>query len=112
MLVNIFLLMAFFITFNLNSTRRQPSLLCPVHLSSQKISSMKKTIVMALASSLFFACSNQKTEDKSATTDTTVAAAPAKVLPTEIGDAKYVDIGKSGNANLSSGNIDAWMAGF
>jgi hypothetical protein len=83
-----------------------------VHLSSQKISSMKKTIVLAFATSLFFACSNQKTEDKSPTADSTVTAAPAKVLPTEIGDAKYVDIGKSGNANLTSGNIDAWMGSF
>ncbi len=73
---------------------------------------MKKTIAMALAIPLFFACSNQKTEDKAATTDSTAAATPAKVLPTEIGDSKYVDIGKSGNANLSSGNIDAWMTSF
>jgi hypothetical protein len=73
---------------------------------------MKKTIAMAFAISLFFACSNQKTEDKAATTTDSVAVAPAKLQPTEIGDAKYVDIGKSGNAFLSSGNIDAWMNSF
>jgi hypothetical protein len=73
---------------------------------------MKKTIAMALAISLFFACSNPRSQDKAATTDSTAAAAPATPLPTEIGDAKFVDIGKSGNANLSSGNIDAWMTSF
>jgi len=73
---------------------------------------MKKTIVMALAISLFLACTNQKSEDKAATTDSTAATAKAAPLPTEIGDAKFVDIGKSGNANLSSGNIDAWMTSF
>jgi ketosteroid isomerase-like protein len=72
---------------------------------------MKKTIAMALAISLFFACTSQKAEDKTATTDSAVAA-PANPQPTEIGDAKYVDIGKMGNASLSSGNIDAWMNSF
>jgi hypothetical protein len=73
---------------------------------------MKKRIAMALAITLFFACTSQKSEDKAATTDSTAAKAPATPLPTEIGDAKFVDIGKSGNANLSSGNIDAWMTSF
>src|SRR5450755_2296254 len=73
---------------------------------------MKKTIAMALAISLFFACTNQKTEDKAATTVDSAATAPAKPLPTEIGDAKYVEIGQMGNASLSSGNIDAWMSSF
>ena len=73
---------------------------------------MKKTIVMALAISLFLACTNQKSEDKAATTDSTAATAKAAPLPTEIGEPKFVDIGKSGNANLSSGNIDAWMTSF
>ncbi len=73
---------------------------------------MKKTLAMALAISLFFACSNQKTDDKAAITSDSAAVAPAKQLPTEIGDSKFVDIGKAGNAALSSGNIDAWMNSF
>jgi len=73
---------------------------------------MKKTFAMAFAVSLFFACSDQKTSDKAAITTDSVAATPAKQLPTEIGDQKYVDIVKSGNASLSSGNIDAWMSSF
>jgi|SRR4051812_25603922 hypothetical protein len=73
---------------------------------------MKKTFAMASAIFLLFACTSQKTDDKAASTDSSGAAAPAKVMPTEIGDQKYVDIVKSGNANLSSGNIDAWMNSF
>jgi hypothetical protein len=73
---------------------------------------MRKTIAMAFAITLFFGCTNQKTEDKAAATvDSTAAAKPAP-LPTEIGDPKYVEIGKMGNASLSSGNIDAWMTSF
>ena len=73
---------------------------------------MKKTIALAFAIPLFFACTNQKTEDKAAVTSDSSVAAPAKPLPTELADAKYVDIGKAGNAALSSGNIDAWMSQF
>ena len=39
---------------------------------------MKKTIAMAFAIPLFFACSNQKTEDKAAVTTDSAAATPAK----------------------------------
>ena len=67
---------------------------------------------MALAISLFFACNNQKPEDTAATTTDSTAAAPAKPQPVEFADAKFVDIGKMGNASLSSGNIDAWMNNF
>ena len=67
---------------------------------------------MAFAISLFFACTNQKAEEKAAPTIDTSVAATAKPLPTEIADQKYVDIGKAGNADLSSGNIDAWMSQF
>jgi hypothetical protein len=73
---------------------------------------MKQTIAMAFAISLFFACTNQKTEDKTATTSDSAVATPAKQQPTEIADQKYVDVGKMGNASLSSGNIDAWMSSF
>jgi hypothetical protein len=73
---------------------------------------MKKTIAMASAISLLFACTNQKTEDKAAITTDSAVAAPAKPQATEFADAKYIEIGKMGNASLSSGNIDAWMSSF
>lgn len=73
---------------------------------------MKKTIAMAIAISSFFACMNQKTEDKAATTTDSAAVATAKPQPVEFADAKYVDIGKMGNASLSAGNIDTWMNSF
>ena len=73
---------------------------------------MKKTIAMASAIFMFIACSSPKTDDKATVTNDSAVAAPAKPPPTEIGDPKYVDIGKSGNAALSSGNIDAWIGSF
>lgn len=73
---------------------------------------MKKTIALAVASSLFFACSSPKTEDKAAATTDSAVAASAKQQPAEFADAKYADIGKMGLAALSSGNIDAWMNSF
>ena len=59
---------------------------------------------------MFIACSSPKTEDKPATD--TAAVAPAAPQPAEFADQKYVEIGKSGIASLSSGNIDAWMTSF
>jgi hypothetical protein len=73
---------------------------------------MKKTIAMAIAISLFFACTNQKTEDKAATTTDSAVTAPAKQQPVEFADAKYADIGKMENSSMASGNIDAMMSGF
>jgi hypothetical protein len=73
---------------------------------------MKKTIAVALATFIFFACSSPKTEDKAATTADSAVAAPAKPQPAEFADPKYSEIGKMGLASLSSGNIDAWMSSF
>jgi hypothetical protein len=72
---------------------------------------MKKAIAIAFATTLFFACSNEKTENKSETKDS-VAAAPATPPPAEFADAKYADIGNKGFNALSSGDIDGWMASF
>jgi len=73
---------------------------------------MKKTIALAIASSLFFACSSPKTEDKTPAASDSAVAAPAKPQPAEFADAKYAGIAKMGLASLSSGNIDAWMSAF
>jgi hypothetical protein len=73
---------------------------------------MRKTIAMAFAISMFIACSSPKTEDKPAATNDSAVTAPVTPQPTEIADQKYVDIGKAGNASLTSGNIDAWMNSF
>ena len=73
---------------------------------------MKKMIAMALAIFMFIACSGPKTEDKAAATSDSAVAAPAKPQPAEFADPKYAEIGKSGLASLSSGNIDAWMSAF
>jgi hypothetical protein len=73
---------------------------------------MKKTIAMALAISMFFACSSPKTDDKPAAANDSAVAAPAKPQPAEFADPKYAEIGKTGLSDLTSGNIDGWMSGF
>jgi hypothetical protein len=74
---------------------------------------MQRLLQLVFISSLFFACTNSKPADTAATTsDSAVAAAPAKPQPAEFADPKYVDIGKKGLASLSSGDVDGWMASF
>lgn len=74
---------------------------------------MKKTIFIGLCSFVLFSCSNQKPEAEK--TETTVAPAEAPTgppAPAAIGDPKYMEIGKSGLASLSSGDVDSWMNSF
>ncbi len=74
---------------------------------------MKRFLSLAFISSLFFACTNSKPADTAATTsDSAVAAAPAKPQPAEFADPKYSDIGKKDLLALSSGDIDGWMSSF
>ncbi len=73
---------------------------------------MKKAFFFSLCSIVLFSCADQKPEaEKTETTvaSTEVAATPQ---PAEFADSKYAEIGKSGIANLSSGNVDAWMSTF
>jgi ketosteroid isomerase-like protein len=73
---------------------------------------MKKTFFLGLCSMALFACSNQSPDAEK--TETTVAAAEVATTPqpAEIGDPKYMDIGKKGLASLSSGDVDGWMNSF
>jgi len=73
---------------------------------------MKKTIALAFVTIFFFACSGPSSENKTETNADSAAVAPAKQQPAEFADPKYADIGKSGLAALSSGNIDNWMSAF
>jgi hypothetical protein len=70
---------------------------------------MKKILFCTCSALLFLACNSDKAKDEPAAATTEVEAAPAKQLPTEIGDDKFVTLGQTGLNNLSSGNIDAWM---
>jgi SnoaL-like domain len=73
---------------------------------------MKKAFFFSLCSIVLFSCANQKPEAEK--TETTVASTEVTTAPqpAEFADLKYAEIGKSGIANLSSGNVDAWMASF
>lgn len=70
---------------------------------------MKVILGTMLAGVLFFACAEKPSADLSnAQTPDTVMTPP----PVEFADAKYIEIGKQGLANLSSGNIPGWMSSF
>jgi len=73
---------------------------------------MKKAIAIAFATTLFLACSSEKTENKSEATADSAVATPAKTQPVEFADSKYSEIGNKGLAGLSSGDIDGWMSSF
>jgi hypothetical protein len=72
---------------------------------------MKKLLGLIACSALFFACDNSKTAEN---TDAKTASASSVTASKdfEFADTKFVDIAKSGMANLVSGDIDAWMTRF
>lgn len=75
---------------------------------------MKKILFCTCSALIIVSCNSASTKEESSTPATQSAAAPAPAtnLPTEIGDDKYVALGKAGLKNLSSGNIDAWLEVF
>jgi len=73
---------------------------------------MKKAFFFSLCSIVLFSCANQKPEAEKTETTVTSTEVSATPQPAEFADPKYAEIGKSGIANLSSGNVDAWMATF
>jgi len=74
---------------------------------------MKKGFILGLCSLALFSCSNQK-PDAEKTETTTVAAVetPTTQQPAEFAAANYGEIARKGIANLSSGDVDAWMSSF
>ena len=71
---------------------------------------MKKIFFCTVSAALLFAC-NSSTPKEEATPAETAVAEPVvkKDMPHEIADEKYVEFAKQGLANLSSGNVEAWM---
>jgi hypothetical protein len=73
---------------------------------------MQKSFAWAVGCCLLFSCNSSTTG--STTKDTTAAAAAAPATPpqSEFADARYTDMGKKAMAQLSSGDITAWMDNF
>ena len=72
---------------------------------------MKQLILLAASATLLLSCGNNASEPENAPAEVSSAdAAPAP--PTEIGDAALMDMGKAGLANLSRGDVAAWMNDF
>jgi ketosteroid isomerase-like protein len=71
---------------------------------------MKRIFLMAATASLLLSCGNNASQPEA---PATVSAADATAPPpTEIGDAALMDMGKAGLANLSKGDVAAWMNDF
>lgn len=66
---------------------------------------MKNYLLLFCCASILLACS------KPAET-VPEPVVEAKPMPTEFADLKYMEIGKQGIANMSSGNVDGWMSAF
>jgi ketosteroid isomerase-like protein len=70
---------------------------------------MKKLYFFSALTLLLTACASNPETPEAAQTE---AAAPAEKPPVEFADAKLMDQGKAGLANLSKGDVAAWMNDF
>ncbi len=72
---------------------------------------MKKLLVIAISCGALFACNSKPAEPPA--TDTVAAVKDVKPpAQSEIGDPKFVDIGKSQLAKLSAGDVDGYASAF
>ena len=72
---------------------------------------MKKLFGLLMGSIVLFSCSDNAA-DKTELAETKVASTATVNPGAEFADEKYVAIAKKGMADLSSGDIDSWMAAF
>jgi ketosteroid isomerase-like protein len=70
---------------------------------------MKRFLVGMMSFLFLAACNNPKPEEAA---ETTPATTETKAQPAEFADAKYAEIGKSGLASMSSGDVDGWSSNW
>ncbi len=70
---------------------------------------MKHFLVGMMSLFLLAACNNPKPDETAETTSTTSETKPQ---PAEFADPKYTEIGKSGLASMTSGDIDGWSSNW
>jgi len=73
---------------------------------------MKKVFLWALCSSLFFACSNEKSTEAKMEASPSAANAETKMAPVEFADAKYIEMGKKGLAALTAGDVSGFVNNY
>ena len=74
---------------------------------------MKKFISLATGCCILLACNNNPTEPTAANAKDTMSTGKQTEVPqSEFADAKYTEMGKQALAQLSSGDITAWMNGY
>lgn len=72
---------------------------------------MRKLILLVAIALFAISCNNAKTDEKTASSAPDSTA--NKTVPqSEFADQRYVDIGKKSLEQMSSGDIDGWVAGF
>jgi len=71
---------------------------------------MRKQLLIVLCVAFIAGCNNKPEAAVEATS--TAPATEAKPAPAEFADPKYAEIGKKGLANLTAGDIDAWMGSY
>jgi hypothetical protein len=72
---------------------------------------MRQLLTLVAGCCILFACNNKPADSTATiTTDTTAAVKDAKPKAIEFADAKYTEIGKKNLDQLSSGDVDGWMA--
>lgn len=70
---------------------------------------MKKVFGLLVCLALFFACNDSKTAEK---TETNAETPTPSSKDYELGDDKFVEIGKKAIASLERGDIDDWAASY
>ena len=70
---------------------------------------MKRFFVGMMSFLLFAACNNPKPDETAETTSTSSETTPQ---PAEFADARYTEIGKSGLASMTSGDVDGWASNW
>lgn len=71
---------------------------------------MKRSLFLAVGFCILLACNSKPAETPA--TDTTAKAKPTEPPQSEFADAKYTEMGKKQLENMSSGNIDGYLADF
>jgi hypothetical protein len=75
---------------------------------------MKKTLFFVAGCIVLIACNNKAADTTAAKTDssTTTTSEPKPTPPSEIADAKYIDMGRQMLVDLSKGDVDGFTKDF
>jgi hypothetical protein len=73
---------------------------------------MQRFLPLAVGCCLLFSCNNAPTETSAKDSASAAKAAPATPPQSEFADARYTEMGKKAIAQMSSGDVTAWLDNF